>query len=123
MKRSKLEKEKVNIELAFKRKELITHALYLAKKNEVLEGLKQKTLAPKNKGVTNGNQQLIHTINFDLQDDNDWDDFAHYVEEVHKDFNSKVKTKYPQVTSNELRFFALLKMNLSSKEIGNTLNI
>ena len=46
-----------------------------------------------------------------------------YFEEVHKDFNSNVKIKYPQVTSNELRLLALLKMNLSSKEIANILNI
>ena len=42
LKRSKLEKEKVDVELDFKKKELTTHALHLAKKNEVLEGLKQK---------------------------------------------------------------------------------
>ena len=42
MKRNKAEREKVAAELAFKKKELTTQALHLAKKNEVLEGLKQK---------------------------------------------------------------------------------
>ncbi|NAY93159.1 tetratricopeptide repeat protein [Muricauda sp. JGD-17] len=124
LKRKKLEKEKVDVELAFKRKELTTHALHLAKKNEVLEGLKQKAEALKEKEESkNGYQQLIRTINFDLQDDNNWENFSRYFEEVHKDFNSNVKSKYPQVTSNELRLLALLKMNLSSKEIANILNI
>ena len=67
--------------------------------------------------------QLIRSINFDLQDDNNWENFSRYFEEVHKDFNGNVKTKYPSVTSNELRLLALLKMNLSSKEIANILNI
>ena len=124
LKRNKLEKEKVDAELEFKKKELTTHALHLAKKNEVLEGLKQKAQELKeNEGSQNGYQQLIRTINFDLQDDNNWENFSRYFEEVHKDFNSNVKTKYPQVTSNELRLMALLKMNLSSKEIANILNI
>ncbi|MEM8508301.1 MAG: tetratricopeptide repeat protein [Bacteroidota bacterium] len=124
IKRNRLEKEKINAELAFKRKELTTHALQLAKKNETLEGLKQKANALKEADSGNtGYQQLIRAINFDLQDDNNWENFARYFEEVHKDFNSKVKTKYPQVTSNELRLLALLKMNLSSKEIANILNI
>jgi DNA-binding CsgD family transcriptional regulator len=34
-----------------------------------------------------------------------------------------VKDRYPEITSNELRLMALLKMNLSSKEIANILNI
>ncbi|MEM8845597.1 MAG: tetratricopeptide repeat protein [Bacteroidota bacterium] len=124
LKRNKLEKEKVDTELAFKKKQLTTHALHLAKKNEVLEGLKQKAQELKeNEASKKGYQQLIRTINFDLQDDNNWENFARYFEEVHKDFNSSVKSKYPQVTSNELRLMALLKMNLSSKEIANILNI
>ena len=124
MKRNKLEKEKVDAELAYKKKELTTHALHLAKKNEVLEGLKQKAQKLKeSEGISSGYQQLIRTINFDLQDDNNWENFAMYFEEVHKNFNSKVKQKYPEVTSNELRLLALLKMNLSSKEIASILNI
>lgn len=125
LKRNKLEKEKLDNELAFKKKELTTHALHLAKKNEVLEGLKQKAkefnASPDNN--QNGYQQLIRTINFDLKDDNNWDNFSIYFQEVHKDFNNIVKQKYPEVTPNELRLMSLLKMNLSSKEIANILNI
>ena len=124
LKRNELENEKVANELAFKKKELTTHALHLAKKNEVLEGLKQKAEELKaNEDSNKGYQHLIRTINFDLQDDNNWENFSRYFEEVHKDFNSTIKSKYPEVTSNELRLMALLKMNLSSKEIANILNI
>ncbi|QLG46399.1 tetratricopeptide repeat protein [Costertonia aggregata] len=124
MKRNKLEREKVATQLAFKKKELTTQALHLAKKNETLENLKQKAKELKEKEAsTNGYQQLITSINFDLQDDNNWENFARYFEEVHKDFNSNVAKKYPEVTPNELRLMALLKMNLSSKEIANILNI
>ncbi len=124
MKRNKLEREKIATELAFKKKELTTHALNLARKNETLENLKLKAQELKKKeGTGTGYNQLIRSINFDLQDDNNWENFSRYFEEVHKDFNSNVKTKYPQVTSNELRLLALLKMNLSSKEIANILNI
>ncbi|MEC7265529.1 MAG: tetratricopeptide repeat protein [Bacteroidota bacterium] len=124
LKRNKLEKEKVDAELAFKKKELTTHALHLAKKNEVLEDLKQKAeVLKQGDGSKNGYQQLIRTIDFDLQDDNNWENFSRYFEEVHKDFNSNVKAKFPDITANELRLLALLKMNLSSKEIANILNI
>ncbi|MGD1947974.1 MAG: tetratricopeptide repeat protein [Croceivirga sp.] len=124
MKRNKAEREKVAAELAFKKKELTTQALHLAKKNETLENLKQKAKELQEQEATNdGYQQLITSINFDLKDDNNWENFARYFEEVHKDFNSNVAKAYPDVTPNELRLMALLKMNLSSKEIANILNI
>ena len=124
MKRNKLEKEKVDAELEFKKKELTTHALNLARKNETLENLKMKAQELKEtENTSTGYNQLIRSINFDLQDDNNWENFSRYFEEVHKDFNSNIKNKYPEVTSNELRLLALLKMNLSSKEIANILNI
>lgn len=131
MKRNKIEKEKIDAELklkeselVFKKKELTTHALHLAKKNEVLEDIKQKAKVLKTSGNDSQSyQQLIHTINFDQQDDKNWENFTQYFEQVHKDFSKTVKVKYPEVTKNELRLMALLKMNLSSKEIATILNI
>lgn len=124
MKRNKLEKEKVDAELAFKKKELTSHAMHLAKKNEVLETVKQKVkeLQAAENGER-GYRQLIQTINFDQQDDRNWTSFIQYFEQVHKDFSANIKRKYPSITSNELRLLALLKMNLSSKEIASILNI
>ena len=123
VKSSRLEKEKLDAELAFKKKELTTHALHLAKKNEVLESLKVKARALKKKEGVPGYQELIKTINFDQQDDQNWERFTQYFEQVHKDFATNVKKSYPEVTKNELRLMALLKMNLSSKEIASMLNI
>lgn len=123
-KRNKLAKENAEADLEFKTKELTTHALHLAKKNEVLNDLKQKAKVLKQDANADpGYQMLIQTINFDLQDDNNWENFSKYFEEVHKDFNNNAKTQFPAITKNDLRLMALLKMNLSSKEIANILNI
>lgn len=123
-KRNRLAKEKAVIDLEYKTKELTTHALHLAKKNEVLSDLKSKAKALKQDANADpGYQMLIQTINFDLQDDANWENFSRYFEQVHKDFNKNVKNKFPSVTKNDLRLMALLKMNLSSKEIANILNI
>lgn len=118
------EKEALNAELGFKRKELTTHALHLAKKNELLESLKQKAVEIKKESQEKRNiQQLISAINFDLKDNNNWEHFNKYFEEVHKDFGQKVMERYQHITPGEIRFMALLKMNLNSKEIANILNI
>lgn len=124
IKRNRLEKEKLDAELEFKKKELTTHALNLARKNEVLERLKMKAQELKREEQGSmGYNELIRTINFDLQDDNNWKNFTSYFEQVHKDFHNNVKKKFPDLTPNELRLMALLKMNLSSKEIANILNV
>ena len=118
------EKEKLDAELSYKKKELTTHALHLAKKNELLEGLKQKAKELKeNAEEKQGYQKLIRTIDFDLMDDNNWENFANYFQQVHKDFNQNVARKYPDVTPNELRLISLVKMNLSIKEMANIMNI
>jgi len=124
MKKNKLLHERLSKDIEFKTKELTTHALHLAKKNEVLTDLKDKAKALKaGANADPGYQMLIQTINFDLQDDNNWENFSRYFEEVHKDFNKNAQQKYPAITTNDLRLMALLKMNLSSKEIANILNI
>jgi len=125
MKRNRAVREKLDAELAFKKKELTTHALHLAKKNEVLESIKQRADELRRTETVDsaGYKELIKAINFDQQDDKNWENFTQYFEQVHKDFSKTVKTRYPEITKNELRLMALLKMNLSSKEIATILNI
>lgn len=124
MKRNRLERERVKAELAFKKKELTTHALHLAKKNEILEDLKQQAKSLKEtEDNSTAYKALLRTISADQQDDKAWENFTQYFEAVHKDFARKATEKYPEITRTELRLMALIKMNLSSKEIASILNI
>jgi tetratricopeptide (TPR) repeat protein len=124
MKRNKVEREKLDNDLEFKEKELTTHALHLAHKNEILHDLKSQLKALKSDSFNSRNyQKVINTINLDINNDTNWEQFRTYFEDVHKNFNSKVMRNYPEVSNNDLRLMSLLKMNLSSKEIANILNI
>jgi tetratricopeptide (TPR) repeat protein len=124
IRRNKIEREKLDNDLAFKEKELTTHALHLAHKNEVLLDLKAKLKELKSDSPNSRNyQEVINCINLDINNDNNWNQFRSYFEDVHTDFNSKIIHKYPEVSHNDLRLMSLLKMNLSSKEIANILNI
>ncbi len=124
LKRNKLEKKQVENELDFRQKELTTHALHLARKNAILEELKSEAeLIKATESDNRGLHKLISTINADLRNDANWEQFSRYFEQVHANFNQRVKNKYPGLTSNELRLLALMKMNLSSKEIASILNI
>ncbi len=124
MKRNALKRDALNRSLEFKEKELTTHALHLAHKNEILLDLKSQLSSVKSDSKNARHyQNIINNINLDINNDSNWEQFRSYFEEVHKDFNSKIIKKYPEVSTNDLRLMSLLKMNLSSKEIASILNI
>lgn len=121
--RELLKKDK---ELLEKSKELTSNSLHLANKNKALKTLKKEVESIKyaeDQNTQYNYQKLIQTINFNMTEDKDWDNFKKYFEQLHKDFYSIIKNKYPTVTANELRLMALLKMNLSTKEIAGILNV
>lgn len=55
--------------------------------------------------------------------DDNWEQFAHHFDNVHTDFLLVLKNRYPTLTANELKLCAYVRMNLSSKEIAQLMNI
>jgi DNA-binding CsgD family transcriptional regulator len=111
--------------LDFRNKELTTYALHMAQKNSMLEelrqciqelGLTQKESAPKYK-------RLTRLIDYSFTLDKDWEEFKLYFERVHQDFFGRLKEQYPSLSANELRLCALLKLNLSVKEMASLMGI
>ncbi|MAZ28185.1 MAG: hypothetical protein CL868_14060 [Cytophagaceae bacterium] len=124
IRRKEAEEEKLQNEIDYKKRELTAQAVQLAHKNEMLEKLKVQLneLSPKS-NTSQDIQRLVNDIRIDMANDANWLQFKSYFEEVHQNFYNQVKTKYPVLSQNDLRLIALLKMNLSSKEIANVLNV
>ena len=121
---SKKELEFSHKELELKKQELTAYALQLAHKNEVLEDIKTNVSDAQNQKDNNRSlQQVINKIHFNQNDDDSWEGFRTRFLAVHSGFETKVKQSFPKVSSNELRLIILLKMNLTSKEIANILNV
>lgn len=55
--------------------------------------------------------------------DEQWENFRQTFEKVHHGFFSKLKKKIPDITQAEIRFLALTKLKLSSKEMAAMLGI
>ncbi|MCR9015728.1 tetratricopeptide repeat protein [Aquiflexum gelatinilyticum] len=123
MKKTELAKKQMDAALHYKSRELTTQALHLAKKNETLVNLKEIAQRGKETDSTEGYHKLIQTISSDLREDRGWDTFAGFFEEVHPDFFSRAAASCPGLSPNDYRLMALIKMNLSSKEIANILCI
>ncbi|MCB9289778.1 MAG: tetratricopeptide repeat protein [Lewinellaceae bacterium] len=122
-KRNRLEKEKLDEEIAFKKRELSAFALQLAQKNEVLQNIKEDISVIKNTDASRELNKINRKIGHTLRDNANWELFLERFEAVYQGYQKKVLESYPSVTSNDLRLMALIKMNLSSKEIANLLNL
>ena len=49
--------------------------------------------------------------------------FSIYFDQVHNNFLSNIKAKFPELSSTDLKLCAYLRLNLSSKEIAQLMNI
>ncbi len=111
-------------ELEFKKRELATKVLHISQKNEVLEGLREELQRLSNSvEADNSVRDVLNQLKIERSIDNNWEDFTRQFQEVNPEFYRRLSERAPEMTKNELRLAALLRMNLSSKEIAAVLNI
>lgn len=115
-----LEKEGLQKELDYKNKELATNVMYQLKKNNfiwsVSEKLKEITLQlkPENqKGV----REIIKELDSNMSKES-WEEFEYRFNEVHTNFYESLLKDFPDLTPNELKLAAFLKLNMTTKDIG-----
>lgn len=123
---AQLERDNYEKELAYKKNELTTHALHMIQKNELLDTLKEnigKLEMEDHQSNSMGYRSLKRIINGSVQIDKDWENFNRHFEQVHHGFYSKLKEEHETLTSNDLRLSAMLRMNLSSKEVAAIMNV
>lgn len=112
-------KEQLETDLEQKNKELATNVMYQIKKNEMLENIVQKLLKH-SPYFKKDNQELIKNIVQDLEkatEDNIWDEFEMRFQHVHNGFYDKLNEVCPDLSPNERRVCAFLRLNMTTKEI------
>lgn len=128
-KRTKAEFEQkealVKSELAFKRKELVTQTLHLVNKNALIEDLKNdlKEIRKTSETHTKEIGKIIKDLQQENASDANWEVFKSHFAAVHNDFDIKLRSRAPDITDNEIRLAAFIKMKLSTKEIAGMLNV
>ena len=112
--------DKLRQDIENKNRELGISTMSLIKKNEFLNSIKKELQNIKdNKNVNS----VIKIIDRNLNNTDDWHLFEEAFNNADKDFLKRVKSLHPELTSNDLRLCAYLRLNLSSKEIAPLLNI
>jgi ligand-binding sensor domain-containing protein/DNA-binding CsgD family transcriptional regulator len=122
-----LRNEKLEADINFKNSELASSAMHLVKKGELLSKIKEGlTHIMKVFDNPQGNteiKKLIKSLSEDDNIDKEWENFTKHFDKVHSDFVAGLKEKHPTITGNELKLCAYLRMNLSTKEIAQLMNI
>jgi ligand-binding sensor domain-containing protein len=108
-------------------KELASSTMHIVQKSEKLLSIKDKLKRilqisndPKIKPEISS---LIRDIDQDTLIDQDWKKFELYFNNIHESFTYSLKEKFPQLSANDIKMCAYLRMNLSTKEIATILNI
>lgn len=117
---SELKNEKLKNELDLKRKELGTKMLYLVQKNEFISSISKRLKDINNNLNETGKKEMYQILNeLESGNDNDaWEEFEMRFQDIHKEFYAQLAKRYPNITSNDMRLCAFLKLNLSTKEIA-----
>jgi len=123
----KLRNEKLESEIQHKNTELASTTMHLVQKAELLGKVKEQMLKMKkhSDAATDADdlKKILRTLSEEDKMDKQWEQFAIHFDKVHSDFLTRIKTKYPNLTANELKLCAYLRMNLSTKEIAQLMNI
>ncbi len=123
---NRLQKDKHLSELQHKNRELTTSAMHLITKNNILFSI-QKSLEEisqnSDPAFRKNAKKIIREINQNINLDADWEQFKLHFEKVNSDFFQNLKTDFPQLTKGDLKICAYIRINLSSKEIAQMLNI
>lgn len=116
----KLRNDKLRGDIEGKNRELAASTMSIIKKNEFLNSIKKELSGLENNEMI---KPVIKIIDKNLKNTSDWKLFQEAFNNADKDFLTKVKDKHPELTPNDLRLCAYLRLNLSSKEIAPLLNI
>lgn len=122
-----LRNEKLEADLNFKNTELASSAMHLVKKGELLTKIKtelsQITKKIDNEYAITELKKMIKTLGEDEHLDEEWAFFTKHFDKVHSNFIVSLKAMHPNISNNEIKLCAYLRMNLTTKEIAQLMNI
>ena len=120
-KNTALVRKQLELDLDHKNRELATNAMSILKSNETLTDISKTILQIKKqaeKSETKSALQKIATKIKRSSKNNNWEEFELRFKQVHSSFYNNLLKQYPSLTPNEMRLCALLKLNLTTKEIS-----
>lgn len=117
--KTELEKTSLSGQLEHQNKELTTNVMYLTRMNEMVMMIAEKLRALDLDEKSN-NAHIVQSIVGELErssNPDNWKEFEVRFQQVHIDFYRKLGENFPDLTPNELKLCAFLRLNMTTKEI------
>jgi len=122
-----LKNEMLQGEIDQKNKELAANAMSFVQKGELLSRIKEDLMRMKNNAELEKDskdlKKIIRIIDNEQDNPHDWEQFAVHFDSVHTNYLRDLKERFPDLTVSELKLCAFLRLNLSTKEISQLMNI
>ncbi|PHN02916.1 hypothetical protein [Flavilitoribacter nigricans] len=122
-----LEEAKMKSELDHLNQLLAASTMNLVVKNEFMETIREDLNEVKQKGknveTKRALEKIVREIDTTLRLQEDWEQFKHHFDRVHGDFLGRLRNQFVDLTPNEQKLSAFLRLNLDTKEIANLMGI
>jgi ligand-binding sensor domain-containing protein/DNA-binding CsgD family transcriptional regulator len=122
-----LKNDNLEAELNYKNRELATITMHLVDRGKLLQAIKDELIELTQKlNIPEADYQFrrVYKLLSDTENgDEDWDHFAIYFDQVYNNYLATMKVKFPNLSATDLKLCAYLRLNLSSKETAQLLNI
>lgn len=120
-----LQNEQLESELVFKSKELSSVTMLNIANKEFLAGVKEELQKQRLEGQYSRKffDRMIRMIDENVKSEDDWQMFQANFDRIHENFFRNLKHHYPDLTPNDLRLCAFLRLNLPTKDISKLMNI
>lgn len=119
--------EQLQREIEGKNAEMFTLVSFIIRKNELILKLQELVGEVSGKNTQKSLIPLYRKINVllaeNLDTTDDWKMFLIKFEQKHGNFFKEIRSLYPQLTNNDLRLCACLKLNMATKDIASLMNL
>ncbi|MFC6877495.1 LuxR C-terminal-related transcriptional regulator [Flavobacterium myungsuense] len=115
------EKHILELEIQTKSSEVAGKSLSIAKQSEMIENIQQ--ILDNEFDINKLKSEIKKAIKINAVNKQEWKVFENNLNQIHNEFIKGLSTKYPLLTSKDIKLCVYLKMNLSSKEIAPLMNI
>lgn len=117
----KIKNEQLRKDFKEKSNELAASTMSIIKKNEILNRIR-KQITDRFED-TESIQSIIQVIDESLNQEDDWELFKEAFTHSDREFLNTLKIAHPELSPNDIRLCAYLRLNLTSKEIAPLFNI
>ena len=115
------QKKMAESQLASAREQVQQFTENIIEKSDLIEKLQQKI---NHNDVNGDNQQILEELtNRTILTEADWENFKRMFEKLNPHFFTSLREKAPNITIAEQRMAALIRLNLTSKQMASTLGI